>query len=482
MGIDVGSSGCKISVVDEMGKKLAFASRGYSFIYKNRTCELDAEVVWESVLDALREMSEKVDLSELETICTTSFGEMFVLLDENRNILRKSISYEDRRGSAEISDFSEDIYGITGATLDVMYALPKLMWIKNNEPDTYKKAKYLCMFADFILFKLGAEHHTDHSLAARTLMLDIKNKCWSDEILNRAGIKKDILGRLVAPGTPVGKIDATLARELKISENAILLAGAHDQVCAALGAGVIREGLALDGMGSNECIVPVFESLAVNEGMKKSNLVCVPYVLPGMYVTYAFNRTSGSLFKWYRELLAVGEYDELINEMPDSPTEILLLPHFAGAATPYMDDDAVGAMIGLKLSTTRGELTKGIIEGLNFEILVNLNCLKEAGFEMKELFVAGGMSKSNAVLQIKADILGIPIKRLANSETGTVGAAILGSVASGIFSSVEDAVEKLVSVSEVFYPDDKKHEIYIKRFEKYERMYKCIKKIERDSK
>lgn len=480
MGIDVGSSGCKISVVSKSGKILAFANRTYSFIYENGMVELDAEVVWEAVLSALRELSGKLNLSELKTICTTSFGEMFVLLDENKKILRKSISYEDCRGADEVLEFSENMYEITGATPGAMYALPKLMWIKKHEPDTYKKARYMCMFADFILFMLGAEHHTDFSLAARTLALDVKDRCWSDEILKRAGIKKEILGRLVAPGTPVGKIDKNIARELKISEDALLLAGAHDQVCAALGAGIIREGLALDGMGSNECIVPVFESLAINEEMKNSNLVCVPYALGGMYVTYAFNRTSGSLLKWYRNLLGAADYDSLIDEMPDAPTDILLLPHFAGAATPYMDDDAVGAMTGLKLSTTRGELTKGIIEGLNFEILVNLNCLKTAGFKIEELFVAGGMSKSDRVLQIKADILGIPIKRLANPETGTVGAAILGGVASGVFKSVEKATEKLVSADKVFYPDSQKHEAYMKRFEKYKRMYNCIKEIERD--
>jgi xylulokinase len=303
----------------------------------------------------------------------------------------------------------------------------------------------------------------------------VKNKGWSDEILSLASIDKAILGELVPSGTCVGRVDEGIAKRAKLPANVMLLAGGHDQPCAALGAGVIRGGIALDGMGSNECIVPAFSTPMINEKMRRSNLVCVPHIGPSTYVTYAFNRTAGSLFKWYARLLGGEGYDALLDAMPDAPTDLFVLPHFAGAATPYMDDTATGAVLGLKLSTTSEELTRAVIEGLSFEMLVNITCLKEAGFTVETLYASGGLSKNDRVLQIKADVLGIPVVRLANAETGTVGTAILGAMATGAYTAFEEAVATLVKTEKTFFPDSQKHKIYLKKFEKYKKIYQKVK-------
>lgn len=477
MGIDVGSSGCKASVIGADGRTLAFAKREYSFMYENGRCELDAEGVWNSVLACLGELGEKTDLSLLKTISVTSFGEMFVLLDENKTVLRRAISYEDGRGKEELAAIEAEAYAITGAPPDAMFALPKLMWIKKHEPEIFGRAAYFCMFADFILFMLGGRHHTDYSLAARSLMLDVKNKCWSEELLSLAGIDKALLGELVPSGTCVGRIDGAMAKKTGLPEGVLLLAGGHDQPCAALGAGIIKSGIALDGMGSNECIVPAFSSPMINDVMRNANLVCVPHIVPSTYVTYAFNRTAGSLFRWYAALLGGEGYDALLDAMPDAPTDLFVLPHFAGAATPYMDDAAVGAVVGLKLSTTKEELTRAIIEGLSFEMQVNITCLKKAGFEIEKLYASGGMSKNDRVLQIKADVLGIPVVRLANPETGTVGTAILGALATGAYKTFDEAASALVKTEKTFVPDMKKHKLYKEKFTKYEKMYDSVKEM-----
>ncbi len=481
MGIDVGSSGCKTSVINENGRVVSFSSREYSFEYSGAFCELDAEVVCKCVFETIKQLCLENDLSELKTISVTSFGEMFVLLDENRHVIDKSISYSDTRGSFELAEFSkglknDEIYKITGAVPDAMYSLAKLLYIKRNKPQIYEKATYFCMFADFILMMLGAEHHTDYSLAARTMMFDVSKKCWSDEILKRADIDISLLGRPVASGTRVGEISSKIASELSLPSKVTLLAGGHDQPCAALGAGILKSGTALDGMGSNECIVPAFDSLMINDTMKASSLVCVPHIAPGLYVTYAFTRTAGSLFKWYNGIIG-GSYSELITELPDSPSGLFMLPHFAGAATPYMDDSSCGAIVGLNLGTTRGELTKSLLEGLNFEMLINLKCLERAGFRTEKLFAAGGMSRYNELLQLKADIMGIPVARLENSEPGTLGTAILGGIAMGAYNSFTEAADALVRTKEVFTPDTKKHEVYQDLFARYERLYGTVKEF-----
>ena len=483
MGIDVGSSGCKISVVDEKGSLLYSSERRYSFSYEGETSELNPKEVLENVFCAIRDITAKNSMRELATISVTSFGEMFVLLDRNKNVLCHSISYSDRRGKEEAEaiagEFGADkIYSITGATVDAMYSLPKLLWIKQHRPEIYGKASKLCLFADFILVKLGAEYHMDFSLAARTLMFDVKNKCWARDVLAYAGIDESMLSEPVPSGTVVGQMDAKIAAELGLPKGVRLLAGGHDQSCAALGAGILREGTALDGMGSNECIVPSFDRLMLNDTMKKSNLVCVPYIIPGMYVTYAFNRTSGTVLDWYRRILGNISYDELFADLKETPSKMLFLPHFAGAATPYMDDEATGAIVGLHLGTSREEITKSIIEGFNYEVMINLQCLRDSGFRVRELFASGGMSRNDKLLQIKADMLGIPIYRLANSQTGTMAMAILGSVAVGAYKDIPSAAAELVRRDKVFYPNEERHEAYAKTFEQYQRMYTAVKSIQ----
>lgn len=485
MGIDVGSSGCKVSVVDEKGAVIHFAQRRYSFQYTDGLSELNPNLVFEKVLEAIKDITNRCSINELATLSVTSFGEMFVLLDENRNVLCNSISYDDRRGKAEAEDLLRDlgddeVYKITGATISAMYSLPKLLWVKHNRPEIYKKAKKLCLFADYILIKLGAEYHIDYSLAARTLMFDVREKCWSKKILEYAGIEYELLSDPVPTGTVVGKIDSALAEELALPSNVLLLAGGHDQSCAALGAGIVQEGMALDGMGSNECIVPAFAQAMINRKMQNTNLACVPYSIPDMYITYAFNRTSGTVLDWYRKILGNPSYDEMFADIGGRPSGILFLPHFAGAATPYMDDDALGAVVGLNLSTTKSELTRSVIEGLNYEVMVNLQCLNNAGFHVRELFVSGGMSQNDKVLQIKADMLGLPIHRLKNAQTGTMAMAVFGSVAMGHFKDSRSAAAQMIRRGRVFLPNESLHDAYSEWFEKYKKMYSAVKMIRGD--
>lgn len=483
MGIDVGSSGVKVSLVDHTGEVRAFAQRGYSFECKDGKSELDPDMVFCKVEEAIKAITSKCDVSQLATIGTTSFGEMFVLLDNDRKVLCHSISYNDSRGEEEARKLEAEpgndrIYEITGATINGMYSLPKLLWIKKNCPKIYEKAKTMCLFADFVLMRLGAETHMDYSLASRTLMFDVRNRCWSKEILEYTGIRSDILPKPVASGTIVGRINSRIAKKLGLPDKVLLLAGGHDQSCAALGAGITKAGKALDGMGSNECIVPVFEQVMIGEKMKQANLVCVPYILPEMYATYAFNRSAGTVLDWYARLLGDVSYETLFDEMSKKPSEMLFLPHFSGAATPYMDDHAQGAIVGLHLGRTRGEVTRSIVEGLQFEMRINLECLKAAGFVVQELFASGGMAGNDQILQIKADILNIPVHRLENSQTGTMAMVILGSVAKGVFPDISTAAEALVKNSKTFYPNEGLGEKYSEMFEQYRRMYDMVRTLQ----
>ncbi len=482
MGIDIGSSGCKISVIDENGNIKHSSHREYSFSYDEDKIELSPELVYDSVKEAVTEITRENPNIGIDAISATSFGEMVILLDDDGNVLSDSISYSDPRGHIQINEFSKNfgedkIYNITGTTPESMYSLAKLLWFKENKKEVFSKTKKICLFADYILQRFGADYHMDYSLASRTQMFDVKNRKWSSEIVSASGIDEKILPPLVSSGTSVGRVSRETQAQLGIDEGTLIIAGGHDQCFASLGAGVISGGMALDGMGSNECIVPVFDSPLINDKMKKSAFACVPYILDGKYVTYAFNRSSGTVIDWYRKIRENADYEKMFSNLKNEPSKVLCLPHFSGAATPYMDDDAKGAIVGLDLSVSADDITKGIIDGLNYEMKINLDALFECGQKVEKLYVSGGLSKSDLVLQTKADILAMDIHRLKTPHTGTLAVAILASVAMGIYPTLEVAVEKMVHTEKVFTPNMENHEKYMEQYRKYKKMYECIKTI-----
>jgi xylulokinase len=496
LGIDIGTSGCKATIIDFEGNIRGQSYREYSLISPNPGWEeIDPELVWSLVKRVIANSIDEYKGTPVKAISVSSFGEAAVPIDRNGNVLYNSMIYIDERGREEAGYLEyrlgrEKILGITGISVHPMYTINKIMWLKKNKPDVYKNTWKFLLFADFILFKLGAKPHTDYSLAARTMAFDIINKKWSAEILECAGLDEDKFGEPVQAGTLVGEITGSIAEELGLPRGVILVAGGHDQPCAALGAGAIKCDLAVDGLGTTECITPTFDRPVISDVMAMNHFACVPHVMKDMYVTYAFTFTSGSVLKWYRNNFGaayiaeavksnINLYDMLIEKASKGPSDIFVLPHFAGAATPYMDVEAKGAIIGLNIGTKAEDIMKAILEGITFEIMVNVEKLAEAGIKVEEMRAVGGLAKSDPFLQMKADMMGKKVTTLQVSEAGTLGVAILAGTACGVYKNVEDAVQKLVKKKKEFYPDEKLHEIYAEKFQTYKRIYPAVKQIYR---
>jgi len=494
LGIDIGTSGCKASIIDTEGNVKGQAYREYALVTPYPGWEeLDPELVWSSVKEVITRALAGFKGDKIIAASVSSFGEAAIPIDRNGNALYNGIIYIDTRGEEEASYLKEKlgyefILGITGVSAHPMYTINKIMWLKKHMPEVYQNTWKFLLFADFILFRLGARPHTDYSLAARTMAFDVINKKWSDAILSCAGVDEDKFGEPVQAGTVVGRISKNIAEELGLPMELLLVAGGHDQPCAALGAGVIKNNTAVDGMGTTECITPAFDRPVISDIMAGSSFACVPHVIKDMYVTYAFTFTSGSMLKWFRDNFGhtyreeaarsgINIYDLLIDKAGNEPSGVFVLPHFAGAATPYMDTSAKGAIVGLNINTTSEDIIKGILEGITFEMMVNLEKLSEAGVEVKEIRAVGGLAKSRTFLQLKADMMGRKVTTLKVSEAGTLGVAILAGTASGVYSSAEDAVERLVKKEEEFLPDNRLHEIYMEKFETYKRIYPAVKSI-----
>ena len=492
LGIDVGTSNCKATVVDTRGRVMGKAGREYFTVQpKPGWQEVDPRIVWDAVRAVVREAVNGCEKPEpIAGVSVSSFGETAVPVGRDGQPLGNGILYIDPRGQEEAA-LLHDGYGeerlnaVTGASAHSMYTLPKLMWLKQHRPEVYEKTWKFMLFADYVLFRLGAEPHTDYTLATRNAAFDIVNKRWDEGLLGFAGIDPDKFCTPVQSGTNVGRINPDVARELGVSPDAILAAGGHDQPCAALGAGAIRPGLAIDGLGTTECLCPAFASPSFGSAMLRHGFSCVPHTVPKLYATIAFTFTSGSVLKWFRdnvgrqyraEAQAAGMnvYDYIIEQASPEACPVFVLPHFAGAATPYMDNDALGAVLGLTINTTDRDIAKGILEGITFEMVRNTDALSEAGIEISELRAVGGLAKSDPFLQLKASIMGRRIVTLEISEAGTLGVAMLAGAASGIYAGLDDAAAQLVRVKRVFEPDEQLHAVYAEKYETYKRLYPAV--------
>jgi xylulokinase len=494
LGIDVGTSGCKATVVALDGEIKAQAYREYS-LHSPRPgwYELDSEHVWECVKGVIAAAMKGYSGEPVRALSVSSFGEAVTAVSRTGKVLHNGIAYIDPRGADEVKALADrlgawEIASVCGVTPHPMYSLGKIMWLKENMPDVYRDAYRFLPYSSYILYRLGAKPHMDYSLAARTMALDIAGKRWSPMVLDGAGVDEEKLGELVPSGAIVGEVRADLADELGLPRSVLLAAGGHDQPCAALGAGVIDPGSAVDGLGTTECITPVFTEPVINKQTISCGFACVPHVIPDRYVTYAFTFTCGSILKWYRDnfglefrQLAESEggsaYTHMIEHAVRTPSKLFVLPHFAGAATPYMDMDARGAIVGLDINTGSAEVIKAVLEGITFEMMVNVESLGIAGIAVDELRAVGGLARSERYLQLKADIMGKKVITLAEPEAGTLGVAMLAGLACGAYGSVHQAVRRLVKPQKEYCPDDGLHRFYLNRFQQYKKLYPLVAQI-----
>lgn len=479
-GLDVGTTGCKLTAYDDKGNFIYNSYKEYEVSRQSGEHEIDATVIFDAVCNVIKETAQNC---ELAAIGVTTFGETLTMLDENDKVLLPSMLYTDPRGGEECKELcnalgEEKLTYISGVKPHQMYSLPKIMWIKKNLPEIYAKAKHILLMEDYIVYMLTGNTYIDYSLAARTMALDIRRKCWSDEVLGAAEIDKSLLSTPVPPFNVAGEIKAEIAERLGIKSPIKIVNGAHDQVAAAVGSGVFEVGQAVDGTGTVECVTPVFDSVPETKTLYDEGYSVVPYVFDGTYVCYALSFTGGATLKWFRDNFADGKsYAELDMSVKDEPTGILILPHFAGAANPYMDNGSKAAMIGLTLEHTDADIYKALMEGVTYEIMTNIEHLESFGISPEKLFATGGGAYSDVWLQIKADILNRPVTALAAKEAGSCGTCMMVGVAMGIYKDLYAAKEIFVKEKKTFTPNPEMASKYKKYYNTYKNIYNAVRPI-----
>lgn len=496
LGIDVGTTGCKAAVFSQEGEMLSSAYREYDVLRPNPGwAELDAFEVWDKVKATIREaVSAAAD--PVTALAASSLGEAMVPVTADREVLGPSIVANfDLRGEEYIASLAdamgdENFYSINGNTPGKNYSLPKLMWIKEHRPQLYDRTHKFLLWGSFVSFMLGAEPVVDYSLANRSLLFDVGEEAWSEDILALAGLDRPKLPDTAPSGTVIGKVSDRVAAELGLSTDAVIVTGAHDQCASAVGCGVITEGRAVYAMGTFICITPVFSSRRDPAMMIERGLNTEHHAVPQKYVSFIYNQ-GGSLVKWYRDTFAASEhrrareaghdiYADLISEVPQRPSSVVILPRFTTTGPPAFNSDACGVIAGLRLETSRGDILKGFLEGTAFYLRECVESLPPTGIDIADYRVVGGGSKSDAWIQICTDIMGRPFVRPRITEAGALGAAIIAGVGSGLFSSYEAGVEAMVKLERVFEPNRHMQELYDGRFAKYQRFWPLVEDYLRD--
>jgi len=494
MGVDIGSSGCKAAVFNEEGSQLAVANREYDVIFtKGGGAELDSDEVIEKCFQVIQECAGQVEKNSIKGLGISSQGEAFTAIGAQDYALCNAMISSDMRSQPYVNKwlekFSEEkLYRITGHTAHPMFSLFKLLWQKENKPDIWKNTRKFLCFEDLLQLRLGLEPCIGWPLAGRTMMFDVRKHDWSDEILESVGIDSKQLARPAPSGKVIGKVAPKIADKLGLSHNTFVVTGGHDQPCGALGAGVTRPNIAMYATGTVECITPGFDKAIFTEELKKSNLCTYDHVVEGMYVTVAFSLTGGNILKWFRDEFGAQEikeaekrkinpYELILKSMSKQPSKLLVLPYFTPSGTPYFDTKTKGAIFGLQLSTSRGEIIRALLEGVAFEMRLNLEILEKSGHKINELRAIGGGAKSEMWTQLKADVTGKKITTLNVTEAGCLGVAML-ACAADTGKSVNELADDWVRPMSVLYPQSENKKWYDERFNIYRNLYDAVKRIQ----
>lgn len=481
LGIDVGTTGCKAVAYAVDGKRLSGGTASYAVDRAGGRAELSVREVENAVMAAVREAIAGSWGDPIAAVCVTSMGESFVLVDEDGPVYDRSILGHDPRGRDEMAGVidavgEQEFYRITGNLANENHSLAKLLWLAGHEKEALRSARRFLCWSEYIAFSMGAVPAIGYSHANRSLMFDMAERNWSVPVVKAAAVNPELLPMVLSEGSSIGMVSAAGEERYGLPRGALIILGGHDQVFNALGAGCVSSGSAVDGMGTFECITPVYSDPPSPEKLYCIGLNLEHHAVSGLFVSFIYNQ-SGSVAEWFvrnfvKEAKSVTEGFRLLErEMPEKPARPLFLPLLENSGSPYFIGEASGVYEGIKFDTDRGELFKATIEGITFYFLESLRKLEGLGIRLDELAVSGGASASDPWLQLKADIFGIPVVRLAVRDAGAMGAAMLAGIKTGVFANAAEAASLFVRRAERFEPSPVRSAFYLEKHALYLDMF-----------
>ncbi len=459
LGLDVGTTSVKAVVYQPDGLAIARSSLPTpTHIPRPGWAFYRPDELWQTVVSAIRSVLANCPGSgQIASIAVASVGESGVLLDAAGAATADCITWFDTRTRPQAAWLADrigkdELFARSGLSLQPIFSLNKLLWHREHEPEAWTRSVRWLMIADYIAYRLSGEAATDLSLASRTLMLNLHEKCWDERTLAQAEIDPRLLAPLVAGGTPLGRVSATAAAVTGLPVTAVVVSGGHDHVCGALAAGVTRPGQMLNSLGTAEALFlpiaqPLMDPKAGRQGYTQG-----AHVVGGGYYAFAGQYTSGASIEWLREILGAKvdpvAYTDLIagaEAVPAGSLGVLFLPHMRLANPPYDDSRSRGALIGLTMDADRNVITRAIFEGLAFESRNTFEpLLSYPQVTAPESVVAiGGGTRNRLLMQIKASVTNLNHHVAEAEEATALGAALLGGLGAGVYADVDDVIASM---------------------------------------
>jgi D-xylulose kinase len=496
LAIDAGTTGVRSMFFDKSGNVIAKAYSEYESIFPHPSwVEQRSEDWWKKSCETIQQCVRQGNISteHVVGISVTNQRETVVPIDRDGKPLRNAIVWQDRRTVRQCDWIRKqvspaEVYSITGLTIDPYFTAPKILWIRENEKGIFNATDKFLLVHDYLISRLSKELVTDYSNASRTLLLDVRSGKWSEKLLTALGIPLEKLPKAAEPGSYVGELTDAAAKETGLKTGTPIIAGGGDQQCAALGVGVVREGMMKSTTGTGTFLLAHSKTVRLDPARR---VLCSRHVVPNAFVVEASMFTTGAALKWFRDNLGSAEmaiadensldpYDVLTkaaSQITPGSEGVIHIPHFAGAGAPNWNPRARGVFAGLALGHTRAHLIRAILEGVSYEIRTNIEVMRELGLPSKEVRVTGGAARSDVWMQIQADILRTPVIRTKMEEATAVGAAVLGFKGIGVFKSVTQAAEEMVRILPPLQPRSETLAVYKKGFETFKALYDAISEI-----
>ncbi|MCU6735019.1 xylulokinase [Diplocloster agilis] len=481
IGIDLGTSAVKLLLMDAKGSIRKIVSREYPLYFPHPGwSEQNPEDWYEQTIEGIRELLADTDKEQVAGI---SFGGQMhglVILDENDRVIRPAILWNDGRSIKEC-EYLNGVIGmekLTGYTANIAFAgftAPKLLWVKENEPDNFSKICKIMLPKDYLAYRLTGVFCTDVSDASGMLLFDVRNRCWSKEMEEICGIREEQLARVYESYESVGTVTKEIADTLGLSPSVIVAAGAGDNAAAAVGTGTVGDGMCNISLGTSGTI---FIS-SKNFGVDAHNGLHSFAHADGHYHLMGCMLSAASCNKWWMdEILNSSDYQGEQDKIPAlGHNHVFFLPYLMGERSPHNDPNARGTFIGMTMDTTRADMTQAVLEGVAFALRDSLEIAKDLGIRIERTKICGGGAKSPLWRQMIADILNLKVDLIEVEEGPAYGGAILAAVANKEFESVEDAAEKLIRITATIEPDPETVELYEERYQKFRKIYPGLKNI-----
>jgi xylulokinase len=483
IGLDVGTTGARAIAIDLSGAVVAAEAAEYPMATpRPGWTEQDPEDWWAASRLVLGRVASRLREPVLGLGLT---GQMHgaVFLDDADRVIRPALLWNDQRTSSQCRSITEKVGAerlieIAGNPALTGFQAPKLLWLREEEPASHARVRRLLLPKDFIRLRLTGEAATDASDASGTLFLDLRARDWSAEILDALEVPRDWLPRVYEGPEVTGVISGRAAKETGLPPGLPVAAGGGDNAAAAIGSGIISEGLISSSIGSSGVIFAPTDILRIE---REGRLHSFCHAVPGGYHLMGVTLAAGAALRWWRDVIGGGtDYEGLVSsaaEAPPGSEGLIFLPYLAGERTPHLDPLARGAFLGLSLRHSQAHLTRAVMEGVAFSLKDSLDLVSGLGVAVTEVRATGGGARSALWRQLLADVFGVSVHRTTADEGPAQGAALLAGVASGAFADVAEACSTIKLSNEVSEPLLELHDLYSEYHEQYVRLYSAARPV-----